>query len=91
MNKAFGPLSLILGFGGSFLAKKIFERIWALIDDQEPPQPEQRQIGWPKLIGALAIEGIVFRVVKGAVDHGSRQLYAHYTGDWPGEEESEEK
>jgi hypothetical protein len=36
--------------------------------------------------GALVIEGAVFKVVRGMVDHGSRHSWRALTGAWPGEE-----
>ena len=38
-----------------------------------------------KLAAALAIEGAVFRTVRGLADHGSRRTFARLTGSWPGE------
>jgi hypothetical protein len=35
------------------------------------------------------IEGALFRVVKGLVDHASRRGFSKATGSWPGEEEPE--
>jgi uncharacterized protein DUF4235 len=39
------------------LGRKLFEGAWGLIDDEEPPDAEDRDIEWPKLIAALVIEG----------------------------------
>jgi hypothetical protein len=41
------------------------------------------------LLLALALEGAIFRAVRGAFDHGARQLFSRLTGTWPGEEEPE--
>ncbi len=71
------------------VAKKIFERLWGLIDDEEPPSPEHRELSWPKLIAALLIEGAIFRLVKGLAHHGARRAFARSTGTWPGEERPE--
>jgi hypothetical protein len=42
-----------------------------------------------KLLAARALEGVIFRVVRGLVDHGSPQAYTKLTGSWPGEEQPE--
>ena len=47
---------------------------------------EHREIEWPKLITALLIEGAIFRLVKGLVDHQVRVAFARTTGTWPGTE-----
>jgi hypothetical protein len=85
----FLPFSLAIGFLAGLIAKKSFERVWGMIDDQEPPDAEHREVSYVKLVAALAIEGAIFRLVKGLVDHGSRRAFARATGAWPGEEEPE--
>jgi Protein of unknown function (DUF4235) len=89
MKLIFAPISIVLGLIAGIVGKKVFEQVWGLIDDQEPPQPEHREFSWPKLIGALALEGAIFRLTKGLVDHGSRSSFAKVTGRWPGEEAPE--
>jgi len=86
MKFVFTPISGIAGLLAGMLGKKIFERLWGLVDDEEPPRPEHRQFSWPKLIAALVFEGAIFRLVKGLVDHGARRTFAGATGSWPGEE-----
>jgi len=89
MKLIFTPFSIVLGLIAGLLGKKVFEQIWGLIDDVEPPKPEHREFSWPKLIAALAVEGAIFRLVKGLVDHASRTSFAKVTGTWPGEERPE--
>jgi hypothetical protein len=86
----FLPVSIGSGLIAGALSKKLFDVIWGVIDDQEPPEAEHREVDYVKLVAALAIEGALFALVRGLVDHGSRQAYARMTGSWPGEEESEE-
>jgi Protein of unknown function (DUF4235) len=85
----FLPFSVGGGLLAGFAGKKLFELFWGLIDEEEPPEPEHRRITLWKLAAALAIEGAVFRAVRGLVDHFSREGFAHLTGSWPGEEEPE--
>lgn len=89
MKFLFMPISIAAGLLAGLLGKKIFERLWSLVDDEEPPSPEHRELSWPKLIAALAIEGAIFRLVKGLTDHGARLAFAKGTGSWPGEERPE--
>jgi len=86
----FLPVSIGSGLIAGALSKKLFDVIWGVIDDQEPPEAEHREVDYVKLVAALAIEGALFALVRGLVDHGSRQAYARMTGSWPGEEEPEE-
>jgi Protein of unknown function (DUF4235) len=85
----FAPLSIAAGLIAGLLGRKLFEGAWGLIDDEEPPDAEHREIAWPKLIAALAVEGAIFRLVKGLVDHGARSAFQRATGTWPGEEAPE--
>jgi hypothetical protein len=85
----FAPLSIATGLVAGLFGRKLFEGAWGLVDDQEAPDSEHREVVWPKLIAALAIEGAIFRLVKGLVDHGSRRFFMRATGVWPGEEEPE--
>jgi uncharacterized protein DUF4235 len=89
VNKVFTPIGLILGLASGTVAKKIFDKVWGLIDDEEAPAPKYREIPFAKMLVALVIQGAIFRVVRGLVDHGSRHGWAKLTGSWPGEERPE--
>jgi hypothetical protein len=85
----FLPFSLAIAFLAGLIAKKSFEQVWGLIDDQEPPDAEHRDVSYLKLAAALALEGAIFRIVRGFFDHGMRRGFARATGVWPGEEQPE--
>ena len=97
MGAAVSPLSAVLkilflpfGAGGGLIAgllsKRIFKATWGLIDKEQPPEPEHRRVSVGKLALALALNGAVFRLVRGLVDHLSRRSFQRLTGRWPGEE-----
>ena len=83
----FLPVSIGGGLLAGLIGKKLFGLMWGTIDDQDPPQSEHRRIHLGKLALALAIEGALFSLVKGFVDHGFRHAYTRLTGSWPGEEQ----
>ena len=83
----FIPFSIVGGLIAGFLSKKLFDLSWHLIDEEEAPEPEHRAISVAKLTAALALEGAIFRMVRGLADHGSRRGFYRLTGSWPGEEE----
>jgi hypothetical protein len=85
MRFIFAPIGIIAGLIAGSIAQKAFERLWAVVDDEEPPEPSERDIRFAKLIPALLVEGAVFRLTKGLVDHGLRSGFARATGTWPGE------
>lgn len=85
----FLPFSVIGGFLAGKIATMTFERLWRLVDDRESPEPDQRGVKWPKLLAALALEGAIFRAVRGGVDRASRELFKRLTGSWPGKDAPE--
>jgi hypothetical protein len=89
MKFLFAPIGIGAGLVAGMVAKKGFERLWAAIDDEDPPEPDRRGAPTVKLIAALAIEGAIFRVVKGLTDHGARSAFLKLTGHWPGEDPAE--
>ena len=91
MKILFAPIGIVTGLLAGMAAQKLFERLWAVVDDEEPPAPDQRQVSMLKLITALVVEGAIFRLVKGLVDHGARSAFAKTTGRWPGEDPAREE
>lgn len=90
MSKAiFLPVSVGGGLLAGLIGKKLFSLLWGIVDDEEPPKAEHRQINVPKLVVALVFEGALFALIRGLVDHGSRHAFARVTGAWPGEERPE--
>jgi hypothetical protein len=86
----FLPFSVVGGLLAGFVGKKLFERVWSLVDEEEPPDPKQREVSWQKLVAALVLEGAIFRAVRGVFDHGARQAFSTLMRSWPGEERPEE-
>jgi len=82
----FAPIGILAGLAAGFAAQKGFERVWAMIDEEDAPEVEDRAVSYPKLLAALALEGAIFRLVKGMVDRGARVGFASTTGVWPGED-----
>ncbi len=89
MKLLFLPFSIVAGLAAGQLSKKLFDVVWGRIDDEPPPEPQHRRIEVGKMAMALAIEGALFRLVKGLVDHFARRGFTTLTGSWPGEEAPE--
>jgi hypothetical protein len=89
MKLLFLPISILGGLIAGLIAKKVFDQVWGVIDDEEPPEPKHREIDRRKLVAALAIQGAIFRLARGFMDHGARRAFAGLTGTWPGEETPE--
>jgi hypothetical protein len=84
MKFIYKPFGIISGFLAGIVAKKLFEAIWGIFDNEEPPKPTTLQTTWPKVIGAAAVEGVAFKVTRAAVDRVGAQGFEHLTGFWPG-------
>ena len=89
MKLLFLPFSITAGLAAGFLSKKLFDGVWRLVDDQEAPEAEHKEISLAKLALALILEGAIFRAVRGLVDHGARRSFYNLTGSWPGQEQPE--
>ena len=89
MKLLFIPVSIVGGLVAGSISKKIFNQIWEMFDDEEPPDSKHRDIDWTKLVIAAAVQGAIFRMMKEATDHYSRRAFYRTTGKWPGEERPE--
>jgi hypothetical protein len=85
----FAPIGILAGLIAGLVAQKGFERIWGIVDKEQAPEAENRDVSYPKLVLALLLEGAIFRLVKGMADRGARVGFASLTGRWPGEEKAE--
>jgi Protein of unknown function (DUF4235) len=83
------PIGIVAGLAAGLIAKTLFDFVWSRVSDEEAPRPEHHQVAWPRLVAALAIEGAIFRLVKGIVDRETRAGVHRLTGTWPGEERPE--
>jgi hypothetical protein len=89
MQFVFRPLGIVLGILAGIAGRKIFDFIWGKVDEEEAPNPEHREVNWVKFFAAMVVQGAIFRVVRGLVDHESRRGWAALTGTWPGQEAPE--
>jgi hypothetical protein len=86
MGLVFRPVGILSGLLAGIIGKKIFKLVWRLIDDEDAPEPEYREIALGKLVVALLLEGAIFGVLRGLADHAARHSFARLTGEWPGQE-----
>ena len=86
MGLVFRPVGILTGLLAGIIGKKIFQLVWRLIDDEDAPAAEYREIALGKLVVALLLEGAIFGVLRGLADHAARHGFARLTGEWPGQE-----
>jgi Protein of unknown function (DUF4235) len=85
MKLIYKPFGLIAGLIAGFISAKIFDFVWARIDDQEPPEPKTEEAPLAKVLFAAAIQGLIFRTVRAYVDREGAKGFRYMTGVWPGE------
>ena len=92
MSKIFTPIGLVVGLAAGQLAKKIFDKVWGLVKDEEAPAAQApRGPGRRRCSSRCSSRARSPGVVRGMVDHGTRHGWAQLTGAWPGEERPEEE
>ena len=91
MRLIYKPFGIVFSILAALLSKKVFEKVWAMIDEEEPPGATTREATWPKVLGAAAVQGVTFKVTRAAVDRAGAQGFSSLTGVWPGEERPDPK
>jgi Protein of unknown function (DUF4235) len=86
----FLPFSIVGGLVAGAVGKRLFEALWSLFDEQEPPDPKRRDASWKRVLAALVLQGAIFRAVRGVIDRASREAFSKLTGSWPGEERAQQ-
>ena len=85
MKLIYKPFGIILGIVAGLLGKKVFDFVWTKIDDEDPPKATTEQTSWPKLLSAAAVQGVIFKTTRVAVDRAGAKGFYNLTGTWPGE------
>ncbi|AMO59734.1 integral membrane protein [Mycolicibacterium phlei] len=79
------PLSIATGVAGGLLASKIFTEVWQRVspDDQEPPEPRDLTRSTREALIAAAVQGLIFGLVRAAVDRAGAKSYRALTHEDP--------
>jgi Protein of unknown function (DUF4235) len=84
VSKAFYmPMQIGVSVAGGLLAGKVFTEVWQRMSpsDQEPPDPKDLNRPAREAITAAALQGLIFGLVRAAVDragaHGYRAVTNH--------------
>jgi hypothetical protein len=79
------PLSIATSVTGGLLASALFGALWKRLSDEEPAPPNPKDLSRSSsavLLGA-GLQGLVFGVVKAAVDRAGARGYHAITEDDP--------
>jgi hypothetical protein len=79
------PLSIASSVAGGLLAGAVFSRIWKRVKepDQEPPDPKDLNRSAREALSAAALQGLVFGLVRAAVDRATAHGYRAVTHESP--------
>jgi hypothetical protein len=89
MGVIYKPIGIVLGIIGGLLGKKLFNIVWTKVDDQEPPEATTDQTTWARVLAAAAVQGLIFKTVRAAVDRWGAIGWHYLTGSWPGKKRPE--
>jgi len=85
MKLIYKPIGIVLGILAGLLGKRLFNFVWAKIDEEDPPKPTTELAPWWKVLAAAALQGVIFRTVRVVVDRYGAIGWSYLTGVWPGE------
>jgi hypothetical protein len=87
MAKAlYAPFGILAGLIGGLLASSVFKQVWKRIAGaDDPPTPRQSEYTWKEILGAAALQGAIFSVVKAVINRGGAKGFQKLTGAWPGD------
>ena len=79
------PLQIVSSVAGGLLAGALFSQIWKRISDpdREPPDPKDLNRPGREAIAAAALQGLVFGMVRAAVDRAGAHGYHAVTNENP--------
>ena len=78
------PLSITTSVAGALLAGAVFGEIWKRFgDDQPPPDPKDLNRSARATLAAAGVQGLVFGLVRAAVDRVGARSYQAVTNEPP--------
>jgi Protein of unknown function (DUF4235) len=79
------PFGFIAGIAAGLIGRKAFDVAWSKLDKEEPPKGTTEDAPWPKIVGAAALQGVIFQTTRVVVDRYAATGWRYLTGYWPGE------
>jgi hypothetical protein len=71
------PIGIILGIVAGLAGKRLF--------NEDPPKGTTEIAPWGKILGAAALQGVIFKITRVIVDRYGAVGWRYLTGVWPGE------
>lgn len=80
------PVGLVGSLAAAGIAGALFKQIWKMIDgEKDAPGALQSEYSVPKVLLAAGLEGMIFAVIKAAIDRAGAVAFNKATGEWPGD------
>ena len=80
----FTPFSIAFSLIAGLVARKVFDRVWHAIDDEDPPDPGEELEPLPRILLAAGLQAAVFALARALFDRQARKTFRGLTGTWPG-------
>ncbi len=78
------PVAIVAGIVGGLLSGLIFNGVWKVVGrGSDAPTPMDSERGWGEILLAAGLHGVIFALVKTAVDRGAAEWTRKATGIWP--------
>jgi hypothetical protein len=78
------PFGLALGALAGAVGGYAFRHIWrALSDEDTAPKAMDENGTWSEVLAAAALQGLIFAIVRAAVDRAGATGFHRLTGRWP--------
>ncbi|WP_405667371.1 DUF4235 domain-containing protein [Streptomyces sp. NBC_01166] len=82
---AYKPVGMALGAASGLIASAAFKQAWKVIEGEgDAPDATDEDRSWKQILLAAALQGVIFSVVKAAVDRSGAVATRRLTGVWPG-------
>jgi uncharacterized protein DUF4235 len=89
MTIIYKPFGFAAGMLAALVGRRIFDFVWGKIDEEDPPKGTTKEAPLVKILGAAALEGVIFKIVRTATNRQTAKVYYYFTGFWPGERRPE--
>lgn len=86
MKVLYKPFAIVVGLVAGILSKKVFDKVWGALADEDPPDADDRDATWMQVVIGAAVSGAIIKVVQALVRRGGAKGFERATGFWPGDE-----
>ncbi len=79
------PVGMAGSIAAGALAGAVVKQVWKRIaHEEDAPDALQSEYSLRSVMLAAALQGLVFAVIKAAIDRGGARAFERVTGEWPG-------